>query len=77
VTKVWQVAATANSIMALADELAGLGIERVVVESTSDYWRSFVYLLEAGGLNVWLVRQLGVVGQAVSPHRPVRCQAPE
>jgi transposase len=27
----------------------------VVVESTSDYWRPFVYLLEARGLVVWLV----------------------
>jgi len=36
---VWQVSATTNAIMTLADELAGLGIERVVVESTSDYWR--------------------------------------
>jgi len=39
VTQVWQVSATTNAIMTLADELAGLGIERVVVESTSDYWR--------------------------------------
>ena len=31
------------------------GIERVVVESTSDYWRPFVYLLEARGLLIWLV----------------------
>jgi transposase len=55
VTKVWQVASTTNAITALVDELAGQGIERVVVESTSDYWRPFVYLLEARGLNVWLV----------------------
>src|SRR5664280_377670 len=27
----------------------------VVVESTSDYWRPFFYLLEARGLVVWLV----------------------
>lgn len=60
VTKVWQVSATTNAIMTLADELAGLGIERVVVESTSDYWRSFVYLLEARGLNVWLVNAQSV-----------------
>ena len=33
----------------------GEGIERVVVESTSDYWRPFFYLLEARGLTVWLV----------------------
>jgi transposase len=52
---VWEVAATTNAIIALADQLTGQGIERVVVESTSDYWRGFVYLLEARGLCVWLV----------------------
>lgn len=31
----------------MGDELAEMGIERVVVESTSDYWRPFFYLLEA------------------------------
>jgi len=60
VTQVWQVAATTNAVMTLADELAGQGIERVVVESTSDYWRPFVYLLEARGLNVWLVNAQSV-----------------
>jgi transposase len=55
VTKVWDVGSTTNAIMALADELAEMGIERVVVESTSDYWRPFFYLLEARGLRVWLV----------------------
>jgi transposase len=54
-TRVWDVAATTNAIIELADQLACQGIERVVVESTSDYWRSFVYLLEARGLCVWLV----------------------
>ena len=38
-TRVWEVAATTNAIIELADQLAGQGIERVVVESTSDYWR--------------------------------------
>lgn len=54
-TKVWDVAATTGAIMDLAEELARQRIERVVVESTSDYWRPFVYLLEARGLLVWLV----------------------
>ena len=55
VTRVWEVPATTNAIIALAEQLAAEGIERVVVESTSDYWRPFVYLLEARGLVVWLV----------------------
>src|SRR5258708_37614387 len=31
------------------------GMERLVVESTSDYWRTWYYLAEAAGLQVWLV----------------------
>ncbi len=55
ITTVWQVGSTTNQILELAEQLVGQGIERVVVESTSDYWRPFVYLLEARGLVVWLV----------------------
>jgi transposase len=55
VTKVWQVPATTNAILELAEQLAALGVERVTVESTSDYWSPFVYLLEARGLVVWLL----------------------
>ncbi len=40
-TKVWQVTATTNAILELADYLAGLQVEKVVLESTSDYWRPF------------------------------------
>ena len=55
VTRVWSVEATTNAIVELANQLARERIERVVVESTSDYWRPFVYLLQARGLTVWLV----------------------
>jgi hypothetical protein len=41
-TRVWQVPSTTNAVLELADQLAGEAIERVVVESTSDYWRPFV-----------------------------------
>src|SRR5712691_10143791 len=54
-TRVWEVRSTTNAIIALAEQLVTEGIERVVVESTSDYWRPFLYLLEAHGLTVWLV----------------------
>jgi transposase len=54
-TRVWEVRSTTNAIIALAEQLGTEGIERVVVESTSDYWRPFLYLLEAHGLTVWLV----------------------
>ena len=53
--KVWTLASTTNAIMELADYLADQGIERMVVESTSDYWRPFFDLLQARGLRVWLV----------------------
>ena len=55
VTKVWEVKATTKAISELADHLAAERVERVVLESTSDYWRPFYYLLEAAGLTVWLV----------------------
>ena len=54
-TTVWRVRPRTNAIMELADELAGEGIERVVVESTSDYWRPFCTCSQARGLTVWLV----------------------
>jgi transposase len=55
ISRVWEVDATTNAITELADHLAGLGIEKVTVESTSDYWRPFLYLLQAAGLSVQLV----------------------
>jgi transposase len=44
-----------RSLLVLADRLAGLGVTRVVMEATSDYWKAPFYLLEAHGLEVWLV----------------------
>ncbi|CQD23927.1 transposase IS116/IS110/IS902 family protein [Mycobacterium lentiflavum] len=49
------MAATTREVTALADRLVGAGIKRVTVESTSDYWRIWFYLLEAAGLPVQLV----------------------
>jgi transposase len=55
VSRVWEVAATTRAVTELGDHLACQGIEKVTVESTSDYWRIWFYLLEAAGLDVQLV----------------------
>jgi transposase len=60
VTLVWDVQATTNAICELAAHLVEQRIERVVLESTSDYWRPFFYVLEAAGLIVWLVNATDV-----------------
>jgi transposase len=55
VSRVWQVVATTNAVGDLAAELVAAGVEKVTVESTSDYWRIWFYLFEAAGLDVQLV----------------------
>jgi hypothetical protein len=40
--KTWRVEATFNEVMALMDYLRAEGIQRLVLESTSDYWRIWV-----------------------------------
>ena len=54
-SKVWDLEATTGAVGDLADQLIELGVEKVTVESTSDYWRIWYYLLEAAGLDVQLV----------------------
>jgi transposase len=44
-----------RSLLAMADRLRELGVTRVVMEATSDYWKAPFYLLEAQGLEAWLV----------------------
>jgi transposase len=43
------------SLCELANRLVELGVTRVVMEATSDYWRPPFYLFEAHGLDPWLV----------------------
>jgi transposase len=44
-----------RSLLSMADHLRDLGVTRVVMEATSDYWKPIFYLLEAQGLQTWLV----------------------
>jgi transposase len=44
-----------GSLLRLADRLRCLGVTRVVMEATSDYWKPVFYVLEAHGLETWLV----------------------
>jgi transposase len=44
-----------GSLLRLADRLVALGVTRVVMEATSDYWRPVFYVLEAAGFETWLV----------------------
>jgi transposase len=41
-----------RSLLVLADRLGELGVTRVVMEATSDYWKAPFYLLEAQGFEV-------------------------
>jgi len=42
-------------LLVMADRLQELGVTRVVMEATSDYWKGVYYLLEAAGFETWLV----------------------
>lgn len=44
-----------RSLLSLADHLRCLGVTRVVMEATSDYWKPVFYVLEAAGFETWLV----------------------
>ena len=66
-TRVWDVDATTNAILELGEHLAAEQIEKVTLESTSDYWRIWFYLLEAAGLQVQLVNARDVKN---APGRP-------
>jgi transposase len=54
-SRVWTVRARMKAIRALGRQLKNDGIEMVTLESTSDYWRIWFFVLEACGLAVQLV----------------------
>jgi hypothetical protein len=59
-----------RALAELANHLVEVGIERVVMEATSDYWKPVFYLLEALGLDPWLVNARDVNHL---PGRPKTC----
>ena len=65
---VWTVKARMNAIRALGRQLRKDGIEIVTLESTSDYWRIWFFVLEACGLAVQLVQR----GPGQEPARPAQ-----
>ncbi|MBO3752853.1 IS110 family transposase, partial [Streptosporangiaceae bacterium NEAU-GS5] len=48
-------ATTTAALLEMADWFRVWGVTRVVMESTSDYWKGVYYLLEAEGFECWLV----------------------
>jgi transposase len=44
-----------RALLGMADRLRCLGVTRVVMESTGEYWKAPFYVLEAAGFDVWLV----------------------
>jgi transposase len=52
--EVHTVSTMTAALLGLGDWLAGLGVTRVVMEATSDYWRAPFYLLE-DRFETWLV----------------------
>lgn len=56
VNRIWDdVPATRARIAELGGELLAAGVQKVTLESTSDYWRIWYYVLEGAGLAVQLV----------------------
>jgi transposase len=47
--------AMTRSLLGMSDWLRSLGVTRVVMEATSDYWKPVFYVLEAAGFQTWLV----------------------
>ena len=59
-----------KSLTELANRLVEMRVERVVMEATSSYWKPVFYLLEAHGLDPWLVNARDVKHL---PGRPKMC----
>ena len=77
VSKVWDVPARTKAVIELGDHLACQGIQKVTLESTSDYWRIWFYLLEARGLDVQLVNARDVKNVPGRPKTDLLTELPD
>jgi transposase len=74
---VWTVKARTGAVRALGRRLRKDGIEVVTLESTSDYWRIWFFVLEACGLAVQLVHAAQAKNLPGRPKTdPMRCGWP-
>src|SRR3954447_2247306 len=53
--EVAEYATITAALLRLADRMRELGVTRVAMEATSDYWKPVFYLLEAEGFECWLL----------------------
>lgn len=51
-SRTWEVTVTVPEVAAVAAELAAARVQKVSMESTSDYWRVWFAVLEEAGLGV-------------------------
>jgi transposase len=58
---------TTRALQTMAEWFRGCGVTRVVMESTSDYWKGVYWLLEGGGFDCWLLNARDV---KKAPGRP-------
>ena len=65
-------ATTTAQLLAMAGWLRHWHVQRVVMESTSTYWKGVYYLLEAEGFDCWLVNAREVKTCRAGPRRTGR-----
>jgi hypothetical protein len=76
-SRVWEAPARSGAISELAQQLIEFDVEKVTVESTSDYWRIWYYLLEAAGLDVQLVNARDVKNVPGRPKTDLLTELPQ
>ena len=66
-----------RSLLVMVERLLELGVTRVVMQATSDYWKPVYYLLEAHGFEPWLVNAKDVKHLPGRPKTDLLTELPE